>query len=251
MSGRTDGKNPFQTEVPLQFRFQEREDKTAGSSIHVNWNIVAGLCIVGIECLIQSLHIIVQTCPCNPLDRHNTDCIFITHLQCFFGIERSLLQCQRHLTHFDLPKLGEFFPYNLKSGRNNEVRLIHRLTGGLPFLTPAQPSCDTSQHTCFGRTDSQCTGFPFCLFGSIPQIRYDVDTFGVHDGNTRIFRFIDIVDVDRLVHKFGCIVVHIGSYECRQVQAGLCLCKRFVFNHLIRDFRGGRTIRDFVYRRGL
>ena len=57
--------------------------------------------------------------------------------------------------------------------------------------------------------------------------------------------------VDRLVHKFGCIVVHIGSYECRQVQAGLCLCKRFVFNHLIRDFRGGRTIRDFVYRRGL
>ena len=137
MSGRTDGKNPFQTEVPLQFRFQEREDKAAGSSIHMNRNIVASLCIVGVESFVQSFHIIVQTCPCNSLNRHDTDRIFITHLQCFFGIERSLLQCQRHLAHFDLPKLGEFFPYNLKSGRDNKVRFVYRLTGSQSFLTPA------------------------------------------------------------------------------------------------------------------
>ena len=115
MSADADGEYPLQTEVPLLFGIEEREDETAAGGIHVDRNVVAGLCIVGIEGFVEGFDVIVQSCPCNTLDRHDTDGVLITHLQGFFGVERGLVECQRHFTHFNLPQLGEFFPYHLET----------------------------------------------------------------------------------------------------------------------------------------
>ena len=251
MAGSTDGKYPFQAEVPFQFRFQERQDETTGSGIHMDRNVVACLCIVCVECSVQCFHVVVQTCPGYTLDGDDTDGVFITILQGFLRVECDMFLCQWHLAHFDLPQLGEFFPYYLESGRDNEVRFVGRFALCYSSFAPTQPGGNTTQHTCFGRTDGQGSGFPLCLFGAVPQVSHDVDTFSIHHSNTRILSFVDIVDVDCFVHQLCCIIIHPGGNECSQVQTGLCLGESFVFYHLISNLRSGRTIRDYIYWSGM
>ena len=124
--------------------------------------------------------------------------IFIAHGQRVFRIERRFFQAQGHGTHFDLPQLTEFFPYDLETGRNDEVRFVVRFALRFAFRTPAQPCGYAAQHTGFGRADRQRAGFPLRLFGRIPQVGHDVDATGGHDGYARIFRFVDVVHVDSL-----------------------------------------------------
>ena len=137
MTGGTDGEYPFQTEVPFDFRIQERKDKTATCSIYVDRNVVAGFGIVSIERFVECFYVVIQSCPCNALDRNNTDGVFITHLQCFFRIKGCLFKSQRHFAHFDLPQLGKFFPYYLEAGRNNKIRFVYGFTLSLTFFAPA------------------------------------------------------------------------------------------------------------------
>ena len=73
MAGYTDGKNPFQTEVPFGIRIQERQDETTAGSVYVNRNIITGFSVIRIEGFVKGFNIIVQTGPCNPLDwKYNT-----------------------------------------------------------------------------------------------------------------------------------------------------------------------------------
>ena len=49
-----------------------------------------------------------------------------------------------------------------------------------------------------------------------PEVAYQMvkdETFTIHYGDTRIFGFINIVDVDCLIHQLGSVIVHIGGYE--------------------------------------
>ena len=140
MSADADGEYPLQTEVPLLFGIEEREDETAAGSVYVDGNVVAGLCIVCVERFVERFNIVIQSCPCNPLDRYDTDGVLVTHFQGFFGVERGLVKSQGHFAHFNLPQLGELFPYHLETGGDNEVRLIERFALRLTFLTPAQPA---------------------------------------------------------------------------------------------------------------
>ena len=214
-------------------------------------NIVTGLGVVSIESFVQCFYVIVQSGPCHTLNRYDTNGVFITHLQGFFRIKSSLVKGQRHFTHFNLPELGELFPYYLETGWDNEIRFIERFALSLAFLAPTQPSCHATQHTCFTWTNGQRTCFPSILFRRVPQVCYDVDTFSVHHGDTGIFRFVNVVDVDSLVHQLGGIVVHISGNESGQIQTGLSLSESFVFYHLISNLGSGRSIRDLLYRRGL
>ena len=116
MSADADGKYPLQTEIPLLLRIEERKDETTAGSIYVDRNVIAGLCIIGIKGFVKGFDVVVQSCPCNTLDRYDTDGVFITHLQSFFGVECGLVECQGHFTHFDLPQLGKFLPYHLETG---------------------------------------------------------------------------------------------------------------------------------------
>ena len=213
MTRYTDRKYPFQTEIPLRVRIEERKNETTTGGIYVDRNVITGFGVVSVESFVQCFNVIVQSCPCNTLDRYNTDRVFITHLQRFFGVESGLFKSQRHFAHFDLPQLRELFPYNLETCWDNEVRFVKRFTLSLSFLTPAQPCSYTAQHTSFGRTDCQRTGFPCIFFRRVPQVGDDVDTFAIHYGDTRIFGFINIVDVDCLVHQLGSVIVHISGYE--------------------------------------
>ena len=116
MSADADGKNPLQTEVPFRFRIEERQDETTTGSIYMDRNIVTGLGVVSIESFVQCFYVIVQSGPCHTLNRYDTNGVFITHLQGFFRIKSSLVKGQRHFTHFNLPELGELFPYYLETG---------------------------------------------------------------------------------------------------------------------------------------
>ena len=115
MTGYTDRKYPFQTEIPLRIRIEERKNETTTGGIYVDRNVITCFGVVSIESFVQCFNVIVQSCPCNTLDRYNTDSVFITHLQRFFGVESGLFKSQRHFTHFDLPQLRELFPYNLET----------------------------------------------------------------------------------------------------------------------------------------
>ena len=149
MAGYADRKYPFQTEVPFLFRIQERKDETTTGGIYVDRNVITGLGIVSIQCFVQCFDVIIQSSPCNTLDRHDTDGVFITHFQSFFGVESGFFECQRHFTHFNLPQLCKLFPNNLETCRNNKVWFIKRFALCLSFLTPTQPGSYTTQHTCF------------------------------------------------------------------------------------------------------
>ena len=251
MTADTDGKHPFQTEVPLFLRIQEREDETAAGSVYVDGNVVAGLGIVCVERFVERFNIVIQSCPCNPLDRYDTDGVLVTHFQGFFRVECGFVKSQGHFAHFNLPQLGKLFPYHLETGGDNEVRLIERFALRLTFLTPAQPCSYTAQHTRFGRTDGERACFPGIFFRRVPQVGNDVDTFTVHYGDAGILGFIDVVDVDGFVHQLGCVFVHIGGDECSQVQTGLCLGEGLILHHLVSDFGSRRPVWYFFYRRGL
>ena len=247
MTADTDGKHPFQTEVPLFLRIQEREDETAAGCVYVDGNVVAGLGIVCVERFVERFNIVIQSCPCNPLDRYDTDGVLVTHFQGFFRVECGFVKSQGHFAHFNLPQLGKLFPYHLETGGDNEVRLIERFALRLTFLAPAQPGCHTTQHTCLRGTDGKCAGFPGFFFRRVPEVGHDVDTFTVHYGDARIFGLVNVVDVDGFVHQLGCIFVHIGSDECSQIQARLRLGEGLVFHHLIGDFRGSRSVGNLFY----
>ena len=149
MAGYTDRKHPFQTEVPFLFRIQERKDETTTGGIYMDRNVITGLGIVSIQSFIQCFDIIIQSSPCNTLNRYDTDGVFITHFQSFFGVKSGFFKRQRHFTHFNLPQLCKLFPNNLETCRNNKVWFIKWFALCLSFFTPTQPGSYTTQHTCF------------------------------------------------------------------------------------------------------
>ena len=211
-------------------------------------NIVSGFGVVFVQGFVQRFDVVVQAGPSHALDGNYADRIFIAHGQRVFRIERRFFQAQGHGTHFDLPQLTEFFPYDLETGRNDEVRFVVRFALRFAFRTPAQPCGYAAQHTGFGRADRQRAGFPLRLFGRIPQVGHDVDATGGHDGYARIFRFVDVVHVDRFVHQLGGVIVHVGRYECGEVQSRLRLRERFILHHLVGDFRSGGLHRNLFRR---
>ena len=134
-----------------------------------------------------------------------------------------MLQRQGHGAQFDLPQLAELLPYDLKSCAHHQIRFVEGFAGGLAAVAPAQPRGHAAQHAGFRRPDAQRSGLPLGLFGGVPQVGDDIQTAAAHHRDTRILRFVDVVDVDRLVHQARCIVVHIGRHERRQIESRLRL----------------------------
>ena len=246
MAGSTDRKHPLEAEIPFLVRIEERQNVTAGRRVHMDRNVITRLGIVNVQRFVEGFHIVVQSGPRHALDRNDTDRILIAHSQGCFGIERIFLQRQGHGTHLDLPELAEFFPYHLETGRYYEIRFVVGFALRFTFFAPAQPRGHTAQHTGLGRTDRQCTCLPLRFFRGVPQIRHNVDTTSGHHRYTGIFRFIDIVHIDRLVHQFGGVRIHVCGYKSSQVQPGLGLRIGFVLDHLVGDFRRGRLHRNRV-----
>ena len=209
-------------------------------------NVISCLGVIGVESFVERLDIIVKACPGHTLDRDDTDRVLVAHLQGLFGIEGGLFESQGHCAHLDLPELGEFFPDDLIACRDDEVRLVEGLSFFLTAFAPSDPRGDTAEHTGFRRTDSQRAGFPLGSLGRVPEVGDDVDALAVHYGDTRIFGFVDIVDVDGFVHQTGGIFVHIGGDECGQVESRLGLGESFVFHHLVGDFRRCRAGGDVI-----
>ena len=116
----------------------------------MNRNVVAGLCVISVKSCVESFYVVIKAGPGDTLDRNYADGVFVTKLNCCLGVEGGLFKSQRHCTHFNLPKLGEFFPYNLIACRYYEIRLVKRFALFLTAFTPANPCCDTAKHTGFG-----------------------------------------------------------------------------------------------------
>ena len=242
MTRRRDREHPLQAEVPFHLGIQERQDETAGSGVHVDRNFEAGLLIVSIERLVERLDIVVQTRPGNALNRYDTDRVLVAHGERLLGIERRVLQRQRHGAQFDLPKLAELLPHHLETGAHHQIRFVERFARSLATLAPAQPRGHTAQHTCLRRADTEGACLPLRLLRSIPKIGDHVDTASIHNGNAGILRFVDIVYTDCFIHKSGSVFVHVGSHERRQIQPGLSLGISFIFDDLICNFRAHHSL---------
>ena len=52
-------------------------DENTTGGIYVDRNVITGLGIVSIQCFVQCFDVIIQSSPCNTLDRHDTDGGFI------------------------------------------------------------------------------------------------------------------------------------------------------------------------------
>ena len=236
--------HPLEAEVPLLLGFEERQDETARRRVDVNRNLIAGLGVVFVECLVQPLDVVVEACPRHTGNRYDADCVFVAHVQGLLGVERDVVERQGHRTHLDLPQLAEFLPYDLESGAHHQIRFVERFACGLAAVAPAEPCGHTAQHAGLGRADAQRTGFPLGLFGCVPQVGDDIQTAATHYRDTRILRFVDVVDVDRFVHQTRCVVVHVGRDESCQVEARLRLRVSFVLDQLVGDFRRCLAFRD-------
>ena len=149
-----------------------------------------------------------------------------------------------HRAHLDLPQLAELLPDDLEGRAHHQIGLVVGFPGGLAAVAPAQPGGHTAQHAGLGRPDADGSGLPFGLFGRVPEVGQDVDAAAAHDGHARILRFVDVVDVDRLVHQPRGVVVHVGRDEGGQIQPGLGLRVGFVLDHLVGDFGRGLAAGD-------
>ena len=220
---RGDRQYPLEAEVPLLLGFEERQDETARRCVDVDRDFIAGLGVVLVERLVQPLDVVVQARPRDACDRHDADRVLVAHLQRLLGVERDVVERQGHGAHFDLPQLAELLPYDLEPGAHHQVRFVEGLACGLAALAPAEPCGHAAQHTCLRRTDAQRTGLPFGLLGGVPHVGDDVQAAAAHHRDTRVLRFVDVVDVDGLVHQPCGVIVHVGRYERGEVQPRLCL----------------------------
>ena len=117
-------------------------------------------------------------------------------------------------------------------------------------VAPAKPCGHAAQHAGFGRADAQRAGFPLGFLGRVPQVGHDVDAAAAHHGDARVFRFVDVVDVDGFVHQARGIVVHVGRYERGEIQPRLGLGIGFVLDQLVGDLGCGLVFRDELRRCG-
>ena len=76
-------------------------------------HIITGLGVEFLESSIKSLYVIVHTGPGDTLNWNYADGVLIAELDGFLRIEGSVLECEGHTTHLDLPELGKFLPYDL------------------------------------------------------------------------------------------------------------------------------------------
>ena len=191
----------------------------------------------------------IQTRPRHAGDGHDADGVLVADLQGLFDVERGLVEGQGHGAHLDLPQLAELLPYDLESGAHHEVRFVEGFAGGLAAVAPAEPCGHAAQHAGFRRADAQRSGLPLGLFGRVPQVCDDVQAASAHHRYAGILRFVDVVDVDGLVHQTCGVVVHVGRHESCQVQPRLGLGIGLVLDQLIGYFGCGLLLGD-EFRRG-
>ena len=211
-------------------------------------DFVARLGVVGVERLVETLDVVVETRPRHAGDGHDADGVLVAGLQRLADVERRVVERQGHGAHLDLPQLAELLPHDLESGAHHQVGFVEGFACGLAARPPAQPCGHSAQHACFGRSDAQRAGFPLGLFGRVPHVGHDIEAAAAHHRDARILRLVDVVDVDGFVHQLGCVFVHIGGDECSQVQTGLCLGEGLILYHLVSDFGSSRSVWYFFYR---
>ena len=247
---RGDRPHPFEAEVPLHLRIEERQDETSRRRIDVDRNIVSRLLVVGVQLAVESLDVVVESRPRHAGDRHDANGVLVAHRQSVLRIERRLFEREGHRAHLDLPQLAELLPDHLEGGAHHQIGFVEGFALGLAFRAPAQPGRDAAQHTSLRRADSQRAGLPLGLFGRIPHVGDDVDAPSAHHRHTRILGLVDVVDVDRLVHQARSVFVHVGGDESRQIQTRLRLGIGLVLHHLVGDLRCGFVLRNVLRRSG-
>ena len=149
MAAGADGEYPFEAEIPLKSGVDERHDETARCCIYVDWNVVAGLLVVLLECIVEGLDIVVESCPGHTHDGHDADGVLVAHGNGVLGIERELLAAEGHGAHLNLPQLRELLPYYLIGCRDYKVWLVAWLALCCAVFLPSLPGRHATKHAGF------------------------------------------------------------------------------------------------------
>ena len=80
----------------LVFVFEEGQDEASRGGIDVDRYLIARLGVVCLEGCVESLHIIVHSCPRNALDRHYADGVLVAHRNSLLDVERWVFGGERH-----------------------------------------------------------------------------------------------------------------------------------------------------------
>lgn len=242
-----DGEHPFQAEVPLPFGVQEGEDEASRGGIDMDRDLESGPAVVGVERLVEPLDVVVEPRPGDAGDRHDADRILVAEPERRLDVERRVLHVDRHGAQLDLPQLAELLPDDLVGRTHHQVGFVEGLAGSLAAVAPAEPGCHAAQHAGLRRADARSSGLPLRLLGRVPEVGEDVQAAAAHDGHARVLRLVDVIDVDRLVHQPGGVVVHVGRDERGQVQARLGLGVGLLLDHLVGHL-GGRLALGYELR---
>ena len=121
-------------------------------------------------------------------DRDNTDGKNADYIPYLTNIDPKLFGISICLMNGEIIQLGDSqYRFGFESVSKVLTAILVLRQYGAPKVLEIDVYKRQSQHTSLAGADSQCSGFPFCLFGRIPQISHDIDTFGIHHCDTRIF----------------------------------------------------------------
>ena len=242
-----DREHPLQAEIPALIRIKEGQNKATRSCIDVNRNLITRLFIIGIECTIQRLHIIIQPRPGHTTDRHHADRILVAKGQCSLCIKRQMVRRKGYSAQLDLPQLTELFPHHLIGRAHHQIGLITRLSLRLTTIAPTQPCRYSTQHTRLRRTDTEGTGLPIPFFGSIPQVGQDVDTTTTHHRHARILGLINVIYRDGLIHQACRLLIHVGCYKGCQIQLGTSFGVGLILHHAVSHLGRSTLFGNTIY----
>jgi hypothetical protein len=117
-----------QAEVPLQVRVQEGRDEAAARRVHVDGRLPPGLPVLGLEQVVEQLHVLELAVERGAQDRGDADGVLVHHLHRLLGVHHVVAVAQLHLPELHLEVPRELLPANLQdsNGRSRATGLEPR-----------------------------------------------------------------------------------------------------------------------------
>ena len=232
-----------QAEVPLQIRIQEGSHETAASRVDVHRNVVACLCVVLDQRLVNRFNGLEGPRVGHTKDRNHRDGIFVDEIQHALGRDRVLIGLHVDIAGLYLPVSGELLPNDLHVAAHDDVGLVGGLALRFHARAPSPLQRHAREHDRFRRADR---GSAHPGFRCMEEPRHDVDAAFLDLGRVRIFVLVDQVLVEALRHQLLGLRFHPSRHERCQVESRIAVQHQLVVNQVVRDVGIELAFRELV-----
>jgi hypothetical protein len=226
-----DRRHPRHPEVPLQFRLQERGDKSTRCSVDVHWDVETPLGQQPVKRLADLQDRLVAAVHGRAHDRDHADGVLVALGRGFCAAQVQASRHHRHVVRLDLPVPAELLPADLHVRAHDQVRLARVEARRLAPGSPAPQQRHPAEHAGLTRPGGGAAGRS-SVGRRVPQPGKDVHTAQLKLGGLRILILVDHVLGVALGHQLLGLLFHPGSDERGQVEPGVAVEDELITYHL-------------------